>query len=458
MKNRTTRTGRLARSVAALAAVSLLTAGIASPAASTSGPVAAPFAAEPVDVDAARFEDRLLQLLNAERVSLGREPLKRVVELDTVARDWSRHIAPERRVYHNDRPEEQMPPGYLYRGENVAGGFSTPEEMYRGWYESVLHNNTMLSPDFTHVGIGVELPYSDFAFGTMVFGGYEGDPGLTPTPAFVEPTPDPSPTPSPKPSPTPSPNPTPTPRPAIPADDGSSTRTIDDGGIGGTGNEFHLANRYTGNPNYVFRYGNTGGRFYVGDWDGDGRDTLAYRIGNTFYIRNSNSAGRPHQVIRYGKPGDRVYVGDWDGDGRDTFAVRRGKTYHVKNSLRGGDADKVIHYGRPGDDILVGDWDGDGRDTFAVRRGREYHVKNAIRGGHADRVIRYGRPGDDVYVGDWNGNGRDTFAVRRDRTYYVKNRIAGGPADRVFMYGKPTDTALVGDWNGDGRDSLGIRR
>ena len=255
-----------------------------------------------------------------------------------------------------------------------------------------------------------------------------------------------------------SPSPAPAPRPTIPGDDGSSTRSIDDGGVGGTGREYHLSNSFTGAADRVLQYGNRAGRVYVGDWDGDGTDTLAYRIGKTFYIRDANSTGGPTRVINYGRAGDRVYVGDWDGDGTDTFAVRRGKTYHVKNSVTGGDADRVIRYGRSGDDVLVGDWDGDGRDTFTVRRGKTYHVKNAIRGGDADTVLHYGRAGDDVYVGDWDADRADSLTVRRDRTYYVSNSLRGGDAETVLVYGRASDTALVGDWDGDGRDTLGIRR
>lgn len=281
------------------------------------------------------------------------------------------------------------------------------------------------------------------------------------------PSPEPKPTPPTEPTPEPStgsdlkpitkPS-TPTPPSNIPGDNGSATGKIDDGGVGGKGNQYFLNDAFSPYANIVFKYGNRDGRIYVGDWDGDGKDSLAYRIGNTFYIRNSNSSGGAHQVFNYGRANDRVYVGDWNGDGKDTFAVRRGKTYHVKNSLSGGDADHVIHYGRQGDDILVGDWDGDGKDTFAVRRGSVYHVKNSIAGGNADKVVNYGRKNDDVYVGNWNGKGGDSFAVRRGNTYYIANAIRGGDADRVLNYGRTNDTTLVGDWNGDGKDTLGVRR
>ncbi|HLV05790.1 N-acetylmuramoyl-L-alanine amidase [uncultured Georgenia sp.] len=207
-----------------------------------------------------------------------------------------------------------------------------------------------------------------------------------------------------------------------------------------------------------YAFGNARYEVYVGDWDGDGVDTLALRDGNTFYVYDRHATGAPDHVIRYGRAGDEILVGDWDGDGVDTFAVRRGKTFHVKNSVTGGDADVVFVYGRAGDTVLVGDWDGDGRDTFTVRRGTTYHVKNSVTGGPADLAIIYGRSGDRVLVGDWDGDGIDTFAVRRGFTYHVKNRILGGDADVVLNYGRKDDVVLVGDWDGDGTDTLGVHR
>ncbi len=207
-----------------------------------------------------------------------------------------------------------------------------------------------------------------------------------------------------------------------------------------------------------FLLGNRSTEVYSGDWDGDGKDTLALRVGSTFYVYNQNATGAQVWIAAYGRPDDEVLVGDWDGDGRDSFAVRRGKTFYVKNSITPGDADEVFAYGRSGDEVLVGDWDRDGRSTFAVRRGDTFHVKNSITGGDADVVITYGRSGDRVLVGDWDGDGRETFAVRRGFTYHVKNTIAGGDADLVLNYGRRTDRVLVGDWDGNGTDTLGVHR
>lgn len=420
---------------AGMAAILAATIGLGGLATTASAAPASPVTALPMhhapiagqDAQEKEFAERIFQLMNQERERMGLKKLKRLHDLDVVAHNWSERMAREGRMYHNPSYARQYPAGWTRAAENVAFGYRTPTSMYQGWYNSPGHYENMFNPNYTHVGVGVAITSDGVPYGTQNFATYNTPPKET-TP------------------------------PAIPGDNGSSTRNIDDGGIGGTGNQYFLNDTFSANANTVFRYGNAGGRVYVGDWDGDGKDTLAYRIGSTFYIRNSNSAGSPHTVIHYGRPGDRVYVGDWNGDGKDTFAVRRGKTYHVKNSLSGGNADQVIHYGREGDDILVGDWNGNGKDTFAVRRGSVYHVKNSMSGGNADQVVNYGRSGDDVYVGDWNGNGKDSFAVRRGKTYYIANAIRGGDADRVLAYGRTTDTTLVGDWNGDGRDTLGVRR
>ncbi|MBD8063638.1 N-acetylmuramoyl-L-alanine amidase [Oceanitalea stevensii] len=224
------------------------------------------------------------------------------------------------------------------------------------------------------------------------------------------------------------------------------------------GDEYHLRNSLTGGEAHLaFRLGLSTDEVLVGDWDGDGKDTLALRRGSTYLVYDAHP-GQRFRTVRYGRPDDVVLVGDWNGDGKDTFAVRRGRTYHVKNSMTGGDADHVIFYGRPADDVLVGDWNGDRRDTLAVRRGADYHVKNRIAGGDADVVLRYGRPDDVVLVGDWDRNRTDTFAVRRGREYHVRNSLSGGEAQVVLTYGKAGDVVIVGDWNGDGRDTFGVRR
>ena len=46
-------------------------------------------------------------------------------------------------------------------------------------------------------------------------------------------------------------------------------------------------------------------------------------------------------TFNYGNPGDTILVGDWDGDGKDTLGVRRDITYYLRNSVTTGVADIV---------------------------------------------------------------------------------------------------------------------
>jgi hypothetical protein len=225
------------------------------------------------------------------------------------------------------------------------------------------------------------------------------------------------------------------------------------------GKWYYLSNGTKGGPaDITFAYGRSNDVTLIGDWDGDGKDTLAVRRSATYHLTNRTTGGEASTVFAYGKANDVVLVGDWDGDGKDTLAVRRGATYYLSNATRGGKASTVFTYGRPGDVVLVGDWDGDGKDTLAVRRGATYHLSNATRGGKADTVFTYGKANDVVLVGDWNGDGKDSLGVRRASTYHLTNGTRGGQASTVFSYGKAGDTVLVGDWNADTKDTLGVRR
>ncbi|MGC5616853.1 family 16 glycoside hydrolase [Georgenia sp. Z1491] len=224
------------------------------------------------------------------------------------------------------------------------------------------------------------------------------------------------------------------------------------------GRGFYLNDGWGIWADHEFSFGRPGDEVLVGDWDGDGSDTLAVRRGNAYFLSNNLYGGNADVELTFGRASDTVLVGDWDGDGSDSFAVRRGNSYFLTNSLSGGNAEAELDYGRADDQVLVGDYDADGADSFAVRRGNTYYVSNSLNSGWADAEFDYGQASDDVLVGDWDGDGADTFASRRGNLYLVSNSLTGGWADIEVRYGRAGDEVFVGDWNGDGSDTLGVRR
>ena len=89
----------------------------------------------------------------------------------------------------------------------------------------------------------------------------------------------------------------------------------------------------------------------------------------------SDFGGPADLDFHYGRDGDRPIVGDFNGDGTDTVGIRRGDRYFLRNSNTGGPADLDFHYGRDGDHPIVGDWDGNGIDGPGVRRGDRYFLR-----------------------------------------------------------------------------------
>ena len=126
-----------------------------------------------------------------------------------------------------------------------------------------------------------------------------------------------------------------------------------------------------------FFFGDPGDVPLVGDFDGDGRDSVSIWRASEARVYVINQLGEDGQGLGaaddfydFGNPGDIPFVGDFDGDGIDTIGLYRQSTGFVyfRNTLTSGAADESFFYGNPGDQILVGDWDGDGDDTVAVYR------------------------------------------------------------------------------------------
>ena len=126
----------------------------------------------------------------------------------------------------------------------------------------------------------------------------------------------------------------------------------------------------------MFHYGTPRDIPVVGDWNGDGTDTIAVFSGGTWYQdvdgdgkwtqadttyairRSGRRAGRRRlqrrrQSTRSASIADGVFYLDTNGNGK----------------LDG--QDEVIQLGEAGDVPVVGDWDGDGREEVGVYRDGE---------------------------------------------------------------------------------------
>ncbi len=206
----------------------------------------------------------------------------------------------------------------------------------------------------------------------------------------------------------------------------------------------------SGFADIALNYGMGGDYPIVGDWDGDGTDTIGVYRDGTFYLRNENTNGFAEIVFAFGMPGDQPIAGDWNGDGVDTIGVLRNGTFYLRNSNDAGTPDVSFGLGNPGDVGIAGDWDGDGTDTTGVFRPSDglLYLKNSNDTGFADIALNYGLPGDRPVTGDWDNDGTDTIGVYRDGTFYLRNVNTNGFAELIFSLGNLGDMPIVGNWDG----------
>ena len=106
---------------------------------------------------------RVLELTNAERGKLNLAPLELSVELQVAAQTYSQVLAAGDCFEHTCGPMPQLTDrnaaagyaGWTWLGENIAGGYATPEAVMAGWMASSAHRANILKVEFTEIGIGV---------------------------------------------------------------------------------------------------------------------------------------------------------------------------------------------------------------------------------------------------------------------------------------------------------------
>jgi CubicO group peptidase (beta-lactamase class C family) len=214
------------------------------------------------------------------------------------------------------------------------------------------------------------------------------------------------------------------------------------------GNVYLKFDNASGFADMNFFYGQAGDIPVVGDWDGDGVQSVGIFRQGRFFLKNTNGPGAADVVFDFGAPGDRPVAGDWNGDGRDTIGVYRNGVFLLRDTNDAGPADYIINYGNPNDLPVVGDWNGDLFTTVGCFRPSDgfAYLRNTSTSGFADVAFFYGLAGDLPVAGDWTGQGFDTFGVYRQGTFFLRNSNTPGFADFAVQLGLPGDLPLAGRW------------
>ncbi|MFE2276648.1 CAP domain-containing protein [Streptomyces sp. NPDC059454] len=117
----------------------------------------------------------VVELVNAERAEAGCSPVKVNTTLTRAAQDHSEDMAASGTMSHTgsdgSSPGDRITrAGYSWStyGENVAYGYSTPEQVMTGWMNSPGHKENILNCAFKEIGVGLAQPGSYWTqdFGT----------------------------------------------------------------------------------------------------------------------------------------------------------------------------------------------------------------------------------------------------------------------------------------------------
>jgi FG-GAP-like repeat len=197
-------------------------------------------------------------------------------------------------------------------------------------------------------------------------------------------------------------------------------------------------------------------KLYVGDFNGDGKDEIAIFNGSDWVMEYlgllaDDGAGGLRLIARYDgsmpgwdfKPGDRFYVADWDGNGKKDLFVFNGREWAIPylGMLRSSgtgfavtkryDANLPGWQMRPGDKHYVGDFNGNGKEDLWVFNGADWSLAylGMLRSTGAALAMqkRYDgnlpgwqmRPNDRHYVGDLNGDRKADLYVFNGRNWAI---------------------------------------
>lgn len=205
----------------------------------------------------------------------------------------------------------------------------------------------------------------------------------------------------------------------------------------------------------------------VGDVDGDGHTDIGiWDATRARALLDSTQDGKIDGITPpLGIATDLPFLGDWDGDGVETLALYRSSTNQVIWSNSNSDGTYAVRLvtavGNSGGIPVRGDWDGDGRDGFAIY---DVSAKDLLFyqdiSGPQYAIHSIGNPGDLPVTGDWNNDGSDGYGVYRPATceFWLVDVLGAAPTRHLPSVGIPGDIPLAGKWQGQSNWSIGLFR
>ena len=106
------------------------------------------------------YADAVIRLVNEERIKAGVHPLEKREDVCELARIRAEEISSQ---YSHKRPNgeyyedifKEYGVSYYFVNENIAGGFTSPEDTVQAWMESSGHKKYILSPLYNGTGAGI---------------------------------------------------------------------------------------------------------------------------------------------------------------------------------------------------------------------------------------------------------------------------------------------------------------
>lgn len=232
--------------------------------------------------------------------------------------------------------------------------------------------------------------------------------------------------------------------------------------VSGDGNTVFVGASYEGDNS-----GDSAGSVYVFTTPSPRPDTIGAYLNGTFYLRNSNTTGGAEITTTFGGvPSDLPIVGDWNGDGVDTIGVYRNSTgfFFLSDSNTSPAVNYTVLFGNPGDTPFAGRWTADmTHDGIGVYRNTNgiLYQRKSLTSGFDDFFAVFGNPGDQGVAGDWDGNGFDSIGIYRssNSTWYLTNNSTPSGitfSDINFVWNLGSFLPVVGDWDANGSTTVGL--